>query len=349
MLRDALDRLIRSLQWSRIPKDAEGSLTPTRTTRDSPLQWSRIPKDAEGAASGSPSDTTRKLQWSRIPKDAEGGAAQQRSVRRGRASMEPHPEGRGRSAASSRPSRRSAASFNGAASRRTRKVDHADRAARRHVDASMEPHPEGRGRGSSDAWPALDPEASMEPHPEGRGRGSSDAWPALDPEASMEPDPEGRGRLWWSPRGPIALRLLQWSRIPKDAEGRTRFRREAFRERSFNGAASRRTRKALAPRRHRARDGASMEPHPEGRGRTRRRMPGRLRLRSGLQWSRIPKDAEGRCSPSGSRSRSSRFNGAASRRTRKAVVQPLVVGDAGRASMEPHPEGRGRAVPSSPA
>ncbi len=47
-------------------------------TPPSSLQWSRIPKDAEGGCGpGLPGLPGRGLQWSRIPKDAEGAAAEE--------------------------------------------------------------------------------------------------------------------------------------------------------------------------------------------------------------------------------------------------------------------------------
>ena len=132
---------------------------------------------------------------------------------------------------------------------------------------------------------------------------------------------------------------LQWSRVPKDAETHGIFARclaqhiASMEPRpegrgnpveagwdlndlySFNGAASRRTRKHLGS-------------HSSGLGSAQ------------LQWSRVPKDAETVslfmvffflfC-----------FNGAASRRTRKQQrvvdLDPVLIS----ASMEPRPEGRG--------
>ncbi len=110
---------------------------------------------------------------------------------------------------------------------------------------------------------------------------------------------------------------LQWSRIPKDAEGSQGRAPGCRRTPGFNGAASRRTRKACGC----AAGGSSRCSSFNGAA-SRRTRKARTGLntpprRSTLQWSRIPKDAEGSITlfdPDG---------------------EFL-------ASMEPHPEGRGR-------
>ena len=60
-------------------------------------------------------------------------------------------------------------------------------------------------------------QASMEPRPEGRGNHGGKLIPLSGTVASMEPRPEGRGNQLEDQKREQMI-MLQWSRVPKDAE-----------------------------------------------------------------------------------------------------------------------------------
>ena len=131
--------------------------------------------------------------------------------------------------------------------------------------------------------------------------------------ASMGPRPFGRGRGSRATRA-SSPRRLQWGRDLSVAEGLDNdFLANAHK--SFNGAATFRSRKADAPRRAAGPRAASMGPRPFGRGR-----PVAWRRSWGILAS---------------------FNGAATFRSRKDLLS-LLVARSQLASMGPRPFGRGR-------
>ena len=276
--------------------------------------------------------------------------------------------------------------FNGAATFRSRKGHSgAYRIGTRRV-ASMGPRPFGRGRRWLVRFRFLDFGASMGPRPFGRGRRTrapvrgaaarfngaatfrsrkerkpNDAGRQAD--ASMGPRPFGRGRvLTLAVRAPHLA--LQWGRDLSVAEG---FRplEAAVRNASFNGAATFRSRKAVALVALGCADHlASMGPRPFGRGRAeynrrqiehyaasmgprpfgRGRLPSRMGLprTPQLQWGRDLSVAEGGVRHGQAPGLLSCFNGAATFRSRKDPKMHLLPSVQSCASMGPRPFGRGR-------
>ena len=158
----------------------------------------------------------------------------------------------------------------------------------------MGPRPFGRGMGDP-AQPILLPSlASMGPRPFGRGMGSDRATGAALGHASMGPRPFGRGMC---AHGPC------YKSCEKSFNGAATFR-------SRNGGAGARKRKALP---------ASMGPRPFGRG----MLPLLIPLGLGgllLQWGRDLSVAEWTGSEPVWSDRRQSFNGAATFRSRNADI-----------------------------
>ncbi len=181
----------------------------------------------------------------------------------------------------------------------------------------------------------------------------------------MEPLPEGSGRRSGREHPAPAPASLQWSRFPKEAEGKQEMRMR-FRQGSLQWSRFPKEAEGHPQEPHQGTPAAaSMEPLPEGSGREslaerrdvvrggfngaasrRKRKDGRPRPAAGgggmLQWSRFPKEAEG-LRWTAWRVRIDRsFNGAASRRKRKGKKRHRHIQPRPLASMEPLPEGSGR-------
>ncbi len=184
----------------------------------------------------------------------------------------------------------------------------------------------------------------MEPHPEGRGRPRGcGARPRSSCPLQWSRIPKDAEGSEEAKAVEASAYPLQWSRIPKDAEGRSDIRSRSRRSGSFNGAASRRTRKAAQTQ------ACSSRSSGFNGAASRRTRKDRRASRSSCACPRGFNGAASRRTRKVCRSprRGDRlrggFNGAASRRTRKGARLRPAGRRAGLASMEPHPEGRGRA------
>ena len=205
-----------SLQRSRIPKDAEGVSTSSNPPSTGSFNEAASRRMRKGSPFVSDSGIVSWLQRSRIPKDAEGRRVFDRPSRPRPASTKPHPEGCGRSSS--------------------------PRRLNTGPPASTKPHPEGCGRRPRRRGCQSLSSASTKPHPEGCGRSRRQRRRRPAANASTKPHPEGCGRID-DPDVPAAVRRLQRSRIPKDAEG------------------------GSSPDHPRIIRNASTKPHPEGCGR----------------------------------------------------------------------------------
>src|SRR5690606_15788231 len=86
---------IYSLQWGRLPKEAETYPMLANWAFDlSMLQWGRLPKEAETSDHEKALVLNATLQWGRLPKEAETRPRRRHALRQG-ASMGPPPEGGG--------------------------------------------------------------------------------------------------------------------------------------------------------------------------------------------------------------------------------------------------------------
>ena len=183
----------------------------------------------------------------------------------------------------------------------------------------------------------------MGPPPEGGGEEAKDAGRTAEIVASMGPPPEGGGEHSSPESHFSASTELQWGRLPKEAESRKGRRDGGPAHPRFNGAASRRRRRGTRRRSRWSRTCSGFN----GAASRRRRRGGApwhcIGIETlGLQWGRLPKEAE-----------RTRYQGQGRRRAIRASMgpppegggeQPLAVAVAhvgDRASMGPPPEGGG--------
>ena len=64
-------RGILTLQWGRVPEDAEMWHRTGQQAGYCALQWGRVPEDAEMTCCGTTTTANWRLQWGRVPEDAE--------------------------------------------------------------------------------------------------------------------------------------------------------------------------------------------------------------------------------------------------------------------------------------
>src|SRR5581483_5112995 len=204
--------------------------------------------------------------------------------------------------------------FNGAATDRSRKFARARRAEQGR-DASMGPRPIGRGN-----EPRCPTSSNGPPGFNGAATDRSRKCERLAPTARRTAWLQwGRDRsvaeIPARPPGTPAPSTLQWGRDRSVAEIRPSGQGEAYRWRSFNGAATDRSRKSFRCCAVVGLRGASMGPRPIGRG------------------NAGPRRSPGAGSP--------RFNGAATDRSRKCANTARARRRPAVASMGPRPIGRG--------
>ena len=279
------------------------------------LQWGRVQTDAEGRRRASTAPSMPRFNGAASKRTRKAGAgtscawticcfngAASKRTRKGI-----HPRGYPGDYCS----------FNGAASKRTRKdvPPHGGRSTRLSFNgaASKRTRKESASANDSDVATSFNGAASKRTR-----KDNPDDLRCKPSAASMGPRPNGRGRKPVTSKHRPAV-LLQWGRVQTDAEGRGHSASPGFRRRSFNGAASKRTRKAPDAR-HGDQPARLLQ-----WGRVQTDAEGGLGCVDGeqgveLQWGRVQTDAEGIC---------------------------LGIWDAHRraASMGPRPNGRGRYVP----